>query len=418
MKTLLRRFTKNLSTLLAAFFMALAVWVMAVNSTDPVEKRAFLQPIPIEIQGLDPTLIINSSLPKNISLSLSAPGSVWKNIDDTPQPVHAILDLSGLKEGQHDVPIEVKISAHPVKVENISPDILTLNLEPLYSQSFPIKLIQPSPPAIGFEAGEAQLSQTHVIVSGATTQVEKIKEVQAVLDVSQASADIHRTVSLQAVDEQGLPLDGLIFKPEKITVDLKISQRSGYRNLAVKLVPNGQIASDYRLTNISVWPPTVIVFSNDTLLINSLPGYIETQPVDISNLNANFTSSVPLNLPKGITVVGDPMVQVNLTIAPIQGSITLNSVPVETIGATPDLVMKISPDKVDVILSGPLPLLDQLKRDNVHIILDLTDLQAGTYQLTPQAEFNMAEIKVDSILPNSIQVILSLPATATPRGSP
>ena len=80
--------------------------------------------------------------------------------------------------------------------------------------------------------------------------------------------------------------------------------------------------------------------------------------------------------------------------------------------------MKISPDKVDVILSGPLPLLDQLKRDNVHIILDLTDLQAGTYQLTPQAEFNMAEIKVDSILPNSIQIILSLPATATPRGSP
>jgi YbbR domain-containing protein len=69
---------------------------------------------------------------------------------------------------------------------------------------------------------------------------------------------------------------------------------------------------------------------------------------------------------------------------------------------------------VDVILSGPLPLLDDLKASDVRVILDLTDLAPGTYQLNPRVEVDIPEILVESILPESIEVNISIPPTATP----
>ena len=39
---------------------------------------------------------------------------------------------------------------------------------------------------------------------------------------------------------------------------------SGYRDLAVKVVVNGQVAAGYRLENISVFPPVITVFAEES----------------------------------------------------------------------------------------------------------------------------------------------------------
>jgi YbbR domain-containing protein len=69
---------------------------------------------------------------------------------------------------------------------------------------------------------------------------------------------------------------------------------------------------------------------------------------------------------------------------------------------------------VDVILSGPLPILNNLNTSDVRVILDLTDLQPGTYQLNPRVEIGVPELLVESILPETIEVIISIPPTTTP----
>jgi YbbR domain-containing protein len=61
-----------------------------------------------------------------------------------------------------------------------------------------------------------------------------------------------------------------------------------------------------------------------------------------------------------------------------------------------------------------LPILDDLNASDVRVILDLTDLQPGTYQLNPRVEVDIPELLVESILPETIEVIISIPPTATP----
>jgi YbbR domain-containing protein len=78
---------------------------------------------------------------------------------------------------------------------------------------------------------------------------------------------------------------------------------------------------------------------------------------------------------------------------------------------------EVSPLTVDVIISGPLPLLDQLTQADLRVTLDLSGLTRGTYQLIPTIELRIAEIRVESILPGSVEVrIVDAPSpTPTPR---
>ncbi len=100
-----------------------------------------------------------------------------------------------------------------------------------------------------------------------------------------------------------------------------------------------------------------------------------------------------MNLPNGVDLVGDQSVLVQVGVAAIEGSITLADLPIEVIGLPEDLEAKISPGVVDVVISGPLPLLDSLAEDDVRVILDLSSVTEGTYQFAPQVVISMTNCK-------------------------
>ena len=230
------------------------------------------------------------------------------------------------------------------------------------------------------------------------------------LDISQAKENINTDLVLKAVDENGLTVNGVSISPEKVNVKMEITQRGGYRNVPVKVVTIGQVKSGYRLTNISSNPLVVTLFSTDPELVNNLPGIIETQPLNLSESGEDMVVSLPLNLPPGMTVVGESTIKVSVSIAPIQGSLTLKNLPVEITGLDSALSAVLSPDQVDIILSGPLPTLDELIPGNVRILIDLTDSLEGTYQLEPSVEINIQGVLVQSLLPATVEVEI-LPLT-------
>ncbi len=410
----LRRLLRLLPSLITAFILALAVWISAVSSSDPLVERTYPNPLPIEIIGQDPGLVITSSVPSSATVVLSAPQSIWNQLTTETGSVRAFLDLSGLEVGSHTVPVKIQISARPVRKIAQSPQTITITLERLASKEFPIRVVSRGSPAVGYTADTPSLSQTSVTVSGPESQVNRVAEVQAVLDISQATETINRTVNLVAVDANDNPINGLSLMPDRVTVRQNISQRFGYRNVVVKVVVLGQVASGYRLTNISVFPPAVTVFSADPQIVSDLPGFIETEPLNINGLKDDLDISLSLNLPAGVSVVGDQTeVLVRVGVAAIESSLTLPNIPVEITGLQPGLSAEISPETITVIISGPVALLDRLRATDVRAVVDLTTLSEGTYQIEPEVEILIAELKTESLLPESVEVII----TRTTRSS-
>ena len=70
------------------------------------------------------------------------------------------------------------------------------------------------------------------------------------------------------------------------------------------------------------------------------------------------------------------------------------------------MTAQISPASVDVILSGPLPVLNTLTRQDVHVTVDATGLVDGTYQLTPKVQTLASSITIESLLPGTVEVVL------------
>jgi YbbR domain-containing protein len=71
------------------------------------------------------------------------------------------------------------------------------------------------------------------------------------------------------------------------------------------------------------------------------------------------------------------------------------------------LTVKISPEVVDVLLSGPLPVLDVLRSQDFQITINLDGKGPGTYQLTPNVQIDTGEIRVESVIPGTIEVVIS-----------
>jgi YbbR domain-containing protein len=215
------------------------------------------------------------------------------------------------------------------------------------------------------------------------------------------------------VDNNGDLVQNVTMTPSVVEVTLDVKQLGGYRNVVVKVVTSGQVASGYRVTNISVFPPAVTVFSNDPNLVEQLPGYVETETLDLTGLKDDLDVFLSLNLPPGVTLVGDQTVEVQVGIASIEGSITLENMKVNIVGLSEGLTAEVSPATVDVILSGPLPVLDTLKSTDINIVINLEGVDVGVYQRIPQVQINVQDVRVQSILPASLEVKVSGATTPT-----
>ena len=408
----------NLRTFLWAFAMALAVWVAAVTADDPDEVRQFPDPIPVEIIGQDPALVITSDVPKQIDLTLRAPRSVWDRLISERNEIQVILDLSGLSAGDHTLDIQIQIPTQPVRIVSATPQTATITLEPLDTRAFPVDLSIAGEPAIGYQAGDPSLEPGEVVVSGPQSQVERVVRVRALINLAGVRESIDQSVSVQALDENNQIVAGLGLNPAQVLAQLPVSQQGGYRDLAVKVLVSGQVASGYRLANITVFPPVVTVYSADPTLVNSLPGVLETQPLDLENANDELTTRLAINLPEGVSLVGDQTVLVRVNISPIQSSLTLSNKTIEIEGLPNAWFVQVAPDNVDVILSGPLPLLDTLSPQDVRVVIDVTDLGEGTHQLIPNVEILVSNIVVESILPGTVEVVISSSPFRTPVPTP
>ncbi len=404
---MLHWFNRNYRTFLWAFALAMAVWVSAVTSADPDETRVLTNPVPLQIVGQDPGLILNDEIPTTVEVTLRAPRSVWSLIDADPQTVQAILDLSGLSSGVHELDLQIQVDVRPVKIESVTPRTITCTLEQLATQTLPVELSMSGEAAIGYQVGEVTIDPLKIAMAGAQSQVQKVQRARVSVNLSGLRENFDQIIPVEILDQNGLPVDGITISPELVRVSMPVSQQGGYRDVAVKVIVTGRVASGYRLTDISVFPPIVTVFAGNTQLVNALPGVVETQPLDLQNAQEDINTRLALNLPEGISIVGDQTVLIQAGISPIESSVTLAGERVEIIGLGSGLTAQVSPTTVDVIVSGPLPLLDTLTRQDVRVTVDLSGLGVGTHQITPRVEVLISNVVVESILPNTIEVVIS-----------
>lgn len=414
----MRSFAKNLRTFLLALALGISVWVSAVSGADPNDVRTYPDPIPLKVVGQDPSLVLTSDIPPTVQVTLRAPRSVWEVLTTQKDSIQATLDLSGLSAGEHIQPIQLTISERPYQLILANPTDVTVNLESLESQTFPVVLSLSGQPAAGYQAGDATMDLTEVAISGPDSLVGKVARARVLINLDGMRETIDESLPIEIVDAENIPLQGLTINPQSVRVTIPIIQQGGYRDVAVKVIVQGQQAAGYRIENISVFPPVVTVFAEEPSLVNELPGVVETQPLDLQDRNEDISTRLSLNLPENITLVGAQTVQVQVSISPIQTSVTLLNQPINVNGLSEGLAAQVFPQAIDVIISGPVPVLEAISSQDITVSVDVNELEIGVYQLTPQVDTLVENVSVESILPGTVEVVIALPSTPTPTAFP
>lgn len=412
----------HLGTLLMALLMALLVWFVAVRADNPFEERLLPDFSPVALVNVPPDLILMAPVSgvAQTRLTLRAPRTAWEVF--APDRIRLVADLSGLGPGQWEAPIQVQLDpalGGAMRVVRLSPETVRVTLEERKTREIPVSLIVQGEPASGYEAGSPILGVRSVLVSGPTSAVDRVSEVQARLSLENARSSFSQMAALIAVDIAGVPIPAVDVTPDSTTIEVAIRQKIGTRDVAVKLVTSGQPPPGYRVTNLSVSPPIITVSSADPQQVLELPGFVETQPLDLSQASDDIIQRLALNLPEGVTTVGEPSVLVQVNIAAIEGSTRVQR-RVEARNLGVGLNARFSPDTVDVLIAGPLPLLDRLRDGDLLIALDLNGLGPGTYSLTPTVVFLADQLRAESVLPATVEVIIERgpQPTRTPTVTP
>ena len=403
---------QNLGTLLMSLILALTAWVAAVGQQDPVVEQIFPEQIAIDYRNLKAGLTIVGDFPEFADVTLRAPTSVWRNLTISDLEVYA--DLSQLEEGTTPVPLQFHTSRRAIQHTSIDPSTVTMNIEPLATKTVNIEVSTIGDPAPDYRAEKPVTDPTETTIFGPASRVDQVVIGQVVIDLTDRQSSIDQVYTINFIDSEGNVVTDVNSTEEQVHVSIEITKIENIRRLLVIPVIEGQDILEeqgyYRVARISVSPQEVAVFSDDPEALEALPGYLQTLPVNVAGRTDDFEERVPLDLPPGFILIGEQVALVQVEIEPIETSITI-FLPVEIEGVGLGLYSYPSPERVNLILSGPAELLDTLKPGDVRAVIDVQGLTIGTYQLEPEVIVLPDGLTWETPNPSVIEVVL----TATPR---
>lgn len=406
---MIRWILDNLGTMVLAVILAVFVWVVAEQEANPNIVRTVEGSIEIGLLNKPDNMIVYGRSSDRVRVTLSAPSTSWDVM--TTDRISATVDLAGQTAGTLELPVNVTVADRFARVVRVEPAVISLKYEPLIEKAVTVAVNTIGSPALGYNADPIEVAPPSVMVRGPASLVEQVATAAGQISVLDARGTVSQTVTLSPRNADGQIVPNVTLSPTAVLGIVRVEQLGGFRDLAVKVDLRGNVAAGYLIGNVTVRPQVVTVFGSPAIL-DAQPGFITTEPVTVTDATGDINERVRLSLPPGVSMLGDPFVEVGVAIDAIESSLRLQRTP-QTQGLQPDLYARLSPELVDVIISGPIPQLDTLNPEDVVVVLNLLGLDIGTHQITPEVNVPSG-LKVVSVLPASVQVVITdQPITTT-----
>lgn len=397
------RIIEQLGTLALSILLAVIVWLIAIDQEDPIVQGEFPDRIPVTIRGmaedLQPLQDLNN---ETVRVTIQAPQSSWDDLDASD--FTAYIDLSDLGPDVHDVPVNVAVVDPSVDIQSVTRPQLRVQLDEIMEEEAPVRVDVMDSTAFGYDWQTPLVEPMTVTIRGPKTQVEQVTVANAEVFLRNAKNQVERTEELAPLNAQGQVVPRVTISPPSARVVVPVEEWPGRKEVAVRVSLEGQPAAGYRLSSVRVNPSTVVLLGNAEIL-SEVPGFVETEPIALFDATSEIQRRLSLIVPQEVTVLEGETVDVTVSITPIEGGTTVRQEPVIQ-GMGPGLEASVALDTVEVILSGPLPLLESLGADDVFVILDLTGLLPGIHTVAPRVVVP-DQIRAEGVIPEQVEVVIT-----------
>jgi YbbR domain-containing protein len=312
---------------------------------------------------------------------------------------YVTVDLSGLKPGTHKVNVEynqnnndIEYSVNPSTItviiyEKVS-ETRTLSVDLLNKDSMDSKLV----------VDKTQFNTDKVVIKGSANQLKQVVEVKALVDLNnipeQAAGTYTLTeVPLVAYDAEGQVVDVEIV-PNTIDVDVTVSSPS--KELPIKVIPTGEVASSYAISSLSSSETKVTVYGNTSALneLKYIPVY-----VNVNGLKADKTYKVEIEKPVGVKSLSVNSVTVSVSLGNVATK-KIDDISIEPINLGSEYTVQGSSEsatKVTATLKGVQNVIDSITADDLKAYIDLEGYTEGEYEVEVKVEGTDSRVQYTSM---------------------
>jgi len=313
------------------------------------------------------------------------------------------------------LPIEVESLVEGVQVLDRDPQTVTVELDQLATKTVPVEVDYGQVPA-ELEVDDERVAPDEVEVRGAASLVARVDRAVARVLIDESGIGVHRSVTLEPVDLDGQPVEGVDVEPEAVQIDIDVQAVETNKTVPVRPDIGGIPAPGFALESLDVDPTTVTLRGLPDLLTGIEE--VLTEPLNIDGASDTATFDAELVLPDGVRLFSrDSVVTVTATIGPSVSSRTF-VVGVVCEGAGDNACLPRL-DQLTVTLSGPGEALGALSADDVTPTLDASGLAPGSYDLTPTLPGLPEGVELLGVAPATVPVVIEAPAPPpTPTPAP
>ena len=361
--------------IIASVLVAIVLWAYVISVTNPLGTTV-IKNVPVQL--------LNTSVMEKAGLAIAGSGEYTVDVvvggtrtdrlNASAADFIATADVSALHIGQNYINVEVQSPAN-LSVDEIRVQNIQVYVDEKVSAEKPVRIISAGI-AEAQEIGNVHLSVDKVVVSGAKSLVDTVKDVQLSVDVSKMAVEdvLNFKLPLVAVDSEGNKVHGVSLSQSEAEISATLFET---KRVALNVPVSGAFAENIDLVS-EIVPQAITIKGPHAALENIWS--LDAGSIDLSAIKSSCKIPIVPVLPENIEVCRADLnlaVEYELLVT-AEKSFEFDASEIEIRGLADGFKAEpLSSEKVFITFKGKQQTIDALQKDSVALYVDASIMQTG-----------------------------------------
>jgi len=391
---MINKFKHNTRIKVIALISAMVLWMYVMLAIDPQSKN-LIEDVPVSITNTteleDKGFVV---YPENdLTAAVYISGELSKVKNTTKSKIYVYGEIKEPLEGSNDMYLRSNVSEGVNS--SLKNNMIIVNLERVVKRDKVIKVNVKGEKKD--DISEIKLEKNKVKVTGPRSMVNKVKSIEADLNVENGKDNFTRNLKLTPVDESGKKVEDVVLSNYYVNADVEMFKQ---KTVPIKFNLKEGNTEDIKSYNVS---SKEIVIKGKKEAVEAVNA-IDTDTIDLKQLENANEINVTLTVPEGINTEFSTITVRKKEKDLSKDSFSFNSSEIEIRNNIEEDAEKAIIDtdeiKVDVEYDSAL---EAAKKPDIKLYIDLTQQSTTNYKyvIKYESSFNFKNVK---ITPNVVEV--------------
>lgn len=384
-------FDNKIVQILLPLIISFGLWLYVITVVSPGSETV-ISDVPVNIPSekilWERGLMLASSTEMTVDVKLAGNRTDLNQLDKNDITVE--VDLSPIYEAAtYERPCEIRVDGN-VTDKSAEPGHVKLVVVERQVKKFPVTVKTTGVTPDNYISEKEQLDHANVTVVGPKSLVSTVSEAVVEVDLTDRDETILQTCAVKLLDRQGQQVSGLTVLDEageneitEVAVTIPIVM---FKEIPLKLslIPGGGATADNTKLELSY---EAISVSGPEAILTGL-NELDLGSIDLGQMDKSDSFEFEIKLPEGVTnETGVTKITATVTLPELM-SYTFQVTQIRYTNLPEGMEAELAAKVVEVTVRGSSALVSQMTKEDITVMVDLSEAKLGTEKYAAQIQFS------------------------------